>query len=243
MAGEKRLIVNADDFGLSTGVNRGIVECHARGIVTSTSLLVTGGAASEAALLSRKHPRLAVGLHWDVSGEDEREFDLDDAGAVREELRRQLAEFQRLLGRPPTHVDSHHHVHLDERVLPLLLELVQPLGIPVRGNGRIRCVGGFYAQWEWQVTNLVYVSVEFLQRLLRDEVSEGWTELSCHPGYVSTEVRTVYSEEREAEVRTLTDPRVRQTVDELGIRLVSFVDFRRSRFRYRCGTKTYGFPR
>jgi chitin disaccharide deacetylase len=72
------------------------------------------------------------------------------------------------------------------------------------------------------------VSVEFLQRLLRDEVGAGWTELSCHPGYVSSEVRTVYSEEREAEVRTLTDPRVRQTIGELGIRLVSFADLPRS---------------
>ncbi len=66
------LIFNADDFGASTGVNRGILECHTRGVVTSASLMVTGRAAREAVAMSRDHPGLSVGLHWDVWGEDER---------------------------------------------------------------------------------------------------------------------------------------------------------------------------
>ena len=72
----KFLIVNADDFGASAGVNRGIVECHTRGVVTSTSLMVAGRAVDEAVALSRAHPDLAVGLHFDVCGEDVDE-DLD----------------------------------------------------------------------------------------------------------------------------------------------------------------------
>lgn len=225
MPGEKRLIVNADDFGYSAGVNRGIVECHARGVVTSASLMVRGRAVREAVSLGREQPGLSIGLHWDVSGEEQRAFDLDDLAAVRDELQRQLEEFDRLLGRPPTHVDSHHHVHRSERLLPIVRELVEPLGVPLRGEGHMRYVGGFYAQWEWKVTNLHYVSVEFLQRLLHDEVGEGWTELSCHPGYVSPDDATVYAKEREVEIRTLTDPRVRQTIDELDIRLASFRDY------------------
>ena len=61
--------------------------------------------------------------------------------------------------------------------------------------------------------------------MLREEVPEGWTEFSCHPGYVSPGYSAVYLAEREAEVRTLTDPRIRGTMDELGIRLVSYADF------------------
>ncbi len=75
------------------------------------------------------------------------------------------------------------------------------------------------------MTNLEYVSVPFLQRLLRDEVGEGWTEFSCHPGYASSDYRAVYLREREEEVRTLTDPRVGQAIEALGIRLVSYADF------------------
>ena len=90
---EKNLIVNADDFGASTGVNRGILECHTRGVVTSASLMVTGRAVREAVSMSRDYPELAIGLHWDVWGEDEREFDIDDLHAVRDEFHRQLDEF------------------------------------------------------------------------------------------------------------------------------------------------------
>jgi predicted glycoside hydrolase/deacetylase ChbG (UPF0249 family) len=221
----KNLIFNADDFGASRGVNRGILDCHTLGVVTSTSLMVTGGAAAQAVAMSRDHPALAVGLHFDVCGEDEREFDTDDVGAVRDEFRRQLEEFYRLLGRPPTHVDSHRHVHREGHLMPVFRDLVAPLGVPLRDDGRVQFVGGFYAQWEWQVTNLEYVSVPFLQRMLREEVPEGWTEFSCHPGYRSPDYRSVYLDEREAEVRTLTDPRVRQTIADLGLRLVSYADY------------------
>jgi len=222
----KYLIVNADDFGASTGVNRGILECHTHGVVTSTSLMVTGRAVHEAVALGRDHPALAVGLHFDVCGEDEREFDTDDVTAVRDEFRRQLDEFHRLLGRLPTHVDSHRHVHRQEHLMPVFRELVAPLGVPLRADGRVKFVGGFYAQWEWQVTNLEYVSVPFLQRLLREEVVAAWTEFSCHPGYATPDYTPVYLVEREAELRTLTDPRIRQTIDELGLSLASYADYR-----------------
>jgi predicted glycoside hydrolase/deacetylase ChbG (UPF0249 family) len=221
----KHLIVNADDFGASAGVNRGILECHTGGVVTSTSLMVTGRAVHEAVALSRDHPALAVGLHFDVCGEDEREFDTYDLAAVRDEFRRQLDGFHHLMGRLPTHVDSHRHVHREEHLMPVFRELVAPLGVPLRDDGRVQFVGGFYAQWEWQVTNLEYVSVPFLQRMLREEVPAGWTELSCHPGYLSPDYTSVYLHEREAEVRTLTDPRVRQALAELGIRLASYADY------------------
>jgi predicted glycoside hydrolase/deacetylase ChbG (UPF0249 family) len=224
---EKYLVINADDFGASPGINRAIVDGHTRGVVTSTSLMVTGRAAPEAAALSRGHPALSVGLHWDVCGEDERSFDTHDLAAVREEFRRQLEAFHRLMGRPPTHVDSHRHVHREEHLRPVFRELVAPLGVPLRDDGRVAFVGGFYAQWEWQVTNLEYVSVPFLQKLLREEVGDGWTELSCHPGYGSPGYQSVYLAEREAEVATLTDPRIRQTIRELGIRLVSYAGYPR----------------
>jgi len=222
---DKYLIVNADDFGASTGVNHGIVHCHTRGIVRSTSLMVTGRGVHEAVALSRDYPTLSVGLHWDVWGEGERAFDLGNLPAVRAEFHRQIDEFYRLLGRLPTHIDSHRHAHRYEQVLPVFQELVEPLGVPLRGASAVRFIGGFYAQWEWMVTNLEYVSVPTLQRMLRDEVSEGWTEFSCHPGYVSPDFKSIYLQEREAEVCTLTDPRIRQTIEALGIRLVSYTDY------------------
>lgn len=221
----RHLIVNADDFGASRGVNRGIVECHRNGILTSTSLMVTGGAVEEAVALSSENPYLAVGLHWDVVGEDEQDFDLTDSRAVREEFDGQLERFLELLGRPPTHVDSHRHTHLEDPVRELFVELVEPLEVPLRGHGPIHFIGGFYAQWEWGVTELAHVSVEALQAILREEVGEGWTELSCHPGFLTPDYRPLYGAEREAEVRTLTDPRVGASIGALGIELESFASY------------------
>jgi predicted glycoside hydrolase/deacetylase ChbG (UPF0249 family) len=59
----KRLIVNADDFGLTQGVNRAVVICHERGIVSSTTLMATGACFDEAVLLAAALPRLSVGCH------------------------------------------------------------------------------------------------------------------------------------------------------------------------------------
>jgi len=218
------LIVNADDFGASRGVNEGITRCHKDGVVTSASLMVTGGNAAEAAILSRNLPDLSVGLHWDVWGEDEREFDLGDRTAVREEFQRQLDHFHALMGRMPTHVDSHRHAHRRAGLLPLFQEMVEPLGVPLRGDGRVNVVGGFYAQWEWGVRDLGKVSVGFFCRLLNEELRAGWNEISCHPGLPSPDLRSVYGAERAVEVATLTDPALPAAMRELGIQLRSYVD-------------------
>jgi chitin disaccharide deacetylase len=221
----RHLIVNADDFGASTGTNHAIVECHRRGVLTSASLMVTGAAVEQAVVYSRVNPQLAVGLHWDVIGEDERTFDLADEQAVRDEFYIQLERFHTLMGRPPTHIDSHRHVHLQDEVRELFAELATPLGVPVRGDGQVHVIGGFYAQWEWGVTELEHVSVAALHGILRGEVGEGWTEISCHPGYVTSDYRPMYRGEREAELRTLTDPRIRATIGALDIRLESYASY------------------
>lgn len=219
MTGPRRnLIVNADDFGAARGINHGIVQCHEHGVVTSTSLMVRGRAAAEACALAREHPALAVGLHWDLDNEPR--------GSVREELERQLEDFHRLMGRPPTHVDSHHHVHREPEVAAIARELVAPVGVSLREEGPVRFVGGFYGQWEWQVTDLEHVSPDFFAWILRNEVEEGWTEISCHPGFVTDDLASVYLAEREVEVATLTDPGVRKEIGALGIRLASYADLR-----------------
>ena len=225
MSDPRYLIVNADDFGASTGINRGIIDCHQRGIVTSTSFMTSGRARQEAVELSRLNPNLSIGLHFDVWGEDEREFDLNDTAAVRQEFHKQLEEFQQLFGRLPSHVDSHRHAHRRPGMMPLFQELVKPIGVPLRDNGQVTFVGGFYAQWELLVTDLEKVSVDFLLEMLRTEVMPGWTEFSCHAGYASPDFQSIYLAEREAEVATLIDPRISSAIQELGIILSNYDDY------------------
>ena len=65
----KVLVVNADDFGYSSGINRGIIQAHEKGIVTSTSVMVDGPAAEEARNLA-KYQKLSVGLHFNITDEN-----------------------------------------------------------------------------------------------------------------------------------------------------------------------------
>jgi chitin disaccharide deacetylase len=219
------LIVNADDLGLSNGVNRGIIEAHVRGIVTSASLLVNGAGAEAAARLAHEHPGLSVGFHADLSGP---RFDgaPDTLSAAGDELERQFETFQRLMGRLPTHIDSHHHVHLRHNLAHLFVELGERNGLPVRGLSPVTFIGAFYGQWPVGRSAVARVSPSALIALL-DGIGPGLYALGCHPGYAEANVEDIYGPEREIELRTLTDARVRAAVRRCRISLVNFHQYRR----------------
>jgi chitin disaccharide deacetylase len=211
------LIVNGDDLGASRGVNRGVLAAYRDGILTSASLMVDGPAAEEAAALARAAHGLSVGLH----------LVLDDAGtgaaAIAHEVRRQLDAFCRLLERPPTHLDTHHHRHRDAEVLGPVLEAATELGVALREHGPIRLVSRFYGRWDG-ASHPEQVSVESLLAILREDLIHGVSELACHPGYVDDDLRSSYRLERALELQTLCSPRVRATLDGWGVRLVNAVE-------------------
>lgn len=154
----KRLIVNADDFGYTPGVSRGILESHHAGIVTSTSVMVNGehaAAAIEQAL--EEAPELGMGLHIVVTsgkpvspatgipslitpeGAFYHQADffkrLDDIRAeeIEIEIRAQVARFREMAGRDPDHLDSHHHsTYASAHSLKAMLSVAEDLAIPIR---------------------------------------------------------------------------------------------------------------
>jgi predicted glycoside hydrolase/deacetylase ChbG (UPF0249 family) len=229
MAEKRFLIVNADDLGLSEGVNAGIAKAHEHGIVTSASLMVRQEAAGEAAAFSRRHPSLAIGLHVDIgqwdyqSGEWRVTYQRcspEDETAVEAECRGQVESFRELLGRDPTHLDSHQHTHMEEPVASVAEQLAAELGVPLRGHA-IRYEGGFYGQagrgehWPEGIT------VEHLIELIAT-LPDGWTELGCHPGIGVGGGESSYGPERERELDALCDPRVRIAVADAKVELRSF---------------------
>ena len=132
----KRVIVNADDFGLVDDVNLAILDAHLAGSVTSTTMLVNSEASEAAARMAADNPALGVGLHFNLTlgrpvseaGNVSTLVDADGQffprgklarrllrGAVRavdvaRELEAQLSRL-RALGVVPTHLDSHQHIH------------------------------------------------------------------------------------------------------------------------------------
>src|SRR3989442_8970957 len=222
----KYLIVNGDDFGATPGINRGIIEAHQQGILTSASLMVDAPSAEEAVALSRSAPALSVGLHVDLEALG---ASLASGSTARAEVRRQIQSFRQLLGRLPTHLDSHHDVHRRSDLLPEFAGLAEQFDLPLRGCSESRSFTRFYGQWGGE-THLEQVGVESLVRMLEEEIEEGaTTEMTCHPGYVEAGDTSSYSIEREAELRTLCAPRLRQALRRLSIELISFHDLARFR--------------
>jgi chitin disaccharide deacetylase len=151
----KQLIVNADDFGLTEDVNRGIIVAHRDGILTSTSLLANGSAFEQAVNSSRKLVQLSVGVHLNLSQGNpvspasripslvnkQGELHLSPLNLWTKLLRKQLsledihtecrAQILKVFeaGIAPRHLDGHLHVHLLPQLSPVLIRLAQELGI------------------------------------------------------------------------------------------------------------------
>jgi chitin disaccharide deacetylase len=150
-------IINGDDFGLSRNVNQAIIQAYKQGVLTSTSLMVTGEAAGEAIAIAKNHPNLAVGLHLVlVCGQSvlppsqiphlvdpQGNFGNDPTQAglryqfhpaareeLRHEIRAQLEKF-RESGLKLSHVDGHLHLHAHPVILRILVELAQEFDIQV----------------------------------------------------------------------------------------------------------------
>jgi chitin disaccharide deacetylase len=133
----RKLVVNADDFGFTRDVNRGIVEAHRNGILTSTTLMATGAAFDDAVGLARENPALDIGVHLVLVGEPPFPITMAQLtramllGRIRiyEELRAQV---RRVFdaGLEPTHLDTHKHTHLLPPVLDAVVRLSEEYKIP-----------------------------------------------------------------------------------------------------------------
>jgi predicted glycoside hydrolase/deacetylase ChbG (UPF0249 family) len=228
---ERVLIVNADDFGLSPGVNAGVARAHEQGILTSASLMVRFPAAAEAADYARRAPGLSLGLHvdlgeWVYSDGWETVYEvvsLDDPDAVVDEVGRQVESFRSLTGREPSHIDSHQHVHNWDPVVTSFRTLALALGVPLRHyTAGVTYCGDLYGQSTDGTPIPEAITVQALIEIV-EGLPPGITELACHPG-LGDDSGSIYDRERTQEVEVLCDPLVREVLDREGVALRSFTD-------------------
>jgi predicted glycoside hydrolase/deacetylase ChbG (UPF0249 family) len=230
----RRLIVNADDLGQCPGVNQGTFEAADAGIVTSASLMVRWPSAESAVACAQERPGLSLGLHVDLGewtvrdgtwSELYRVTDPADTDSVASELTGQIETFCRMVGRPPTHLDAHQHVHREEPLRNLMLAAAERLCIPVRGESTaVTYCGSFYGQFGSGHPYPEGITVDALLAIL-DALPVGTTELGCHPGTGALDdLDSMYANERRAELDALCDPRVPRALADLQIELCSFDD-------------------
>jgi chitin disaccharide deacetylase len=241
MAGDVTLIVNADDLGYDPAVTRGILRAMRDGVVSSTTLMVNTPYAEEAATAAADFP---VGLHLNLARHPPvwRQFPsaLLEAGELLEqrastlppevveaETAAQLQKAEQLLGRRPTHLDVHKHLHRHAQVLEGVLRAARHYGVPVRSiDAAMRAtlhhadvltndhfVGDAGASPYWTLERLVQ-KVALLQ--------PGVTELMCHPGLAPEQVKSAYASQREVELATLTHPHAREVLERAGAHLADW---------------------
>lgn len=250
---EYLLIVNADDFGLSKGQNYGIVEACRHGVVTSTTAMVNGEAIEHAAALSRDLPDLGVGMHfvltlgmpltampgltregvlgkWIWERAEEGTLPLEE---IARELDCQFNRFVDLFGREPTHIDSHHHVHMIPAIFPLVAEFARRKGVALRVDRQADMPGemgvdlppttdgfssAFYGD---EISEALFLSV--LDRSVQQ--GERSLEVMAHPAFIDNTIRkSAYCWPRLTEMEVLTSTSLKYAIAERGYRLGTFGD-------------------
>jgi predicted glycoside hydrolase/deacetylase ChbG (UPF0249 family) len=270
LSGRKQLVVNADDFGFTPGVNRGIVDAHRRGILTATTLMANGAAFDDAVRLARETPTLDIGCHLVLVGGERSPltgaaYPLTVAKLLAALARREIRPYEELAaqvrvilaaGIRPTHLDTHKHTHLAPPVLDAVARVSQefcirwvrrPFDFPMNAappaippitrmvnaamgllRPRVERVlashgcrmtdhfAGFQITGHFRTAELV--------RLL-DALPDGTTELMCHPGYCTDELRgarTRLKESRERELEALMAGETRLATERNGVELVGY---------------------
>jgi predicted glycoside hydrolase/deacetylase ChbG (UPF0249 family) len=246
----RRLIVNADDFGLTRGVSRGILRAHRGGLVTSATVLATLPRDPELDAAAASCPGLGLGLHvnltWgrpvsapetvpslvDAEGRFGRDLavlrDRARHDDVRRESEAQIEAFRRRFERMPTHLDSHHHVHRLPGVMDAVVDVALGARLPLRSQDPgfregLRRRG--IATTDHFVGDAQVEPHWTIERLL-DQLASlpmGLTELMCHPGLFDDDLAySRYGRQRETELAALCAPEARATADRLDIRLCHF---------------------
>ncbi|MBP1038637.1 MULTISPECIES: chitin disaccharide deacetylase [Serratia] len=238
----KILIVNADDFGMSKGQNYGIIESYNNGIVTSTTAMVTSPYVTHAAKLSQKHPGLGVGLHFTLTygrpltamkklvnekGElgkwlwEYAQKGMVEPAEITAELNAQFERFIDIFGRTPTHLDSHHFVHMLPQIYPLVEHFANKKSLPLRIDRReikkhdiqfnnFRSTDYFDSSFYGDT-----ISETLILQLLDDADKRGdkSLEIMCHPAFLDdTILKSSYSYPRVKEIEILTSQNLKREI-------------------------------
>lgn len=222
-----KVIINADDFGLTEGVNKGIIEAHKNGIVTRTTLMMNGLAVQNAINLAKDHPNLLIGIHLVLSFGKPLSLDgieqlIDNDGyfkyksipqslsneeilQIEHEWRKQIETFLSY-GIELDHIDSHHHVHGWPELKSIVLKLGKEYNVPIRYTDSLKEAS------EHLLTD--YLWDEFYQdgvdHLLFNKLKDlpySSIEVMVHPAYIDEDLIAIssYTDDREKERKILSE--------------------------------------
>ncbi len=240
----KKLIVNADDFGRTHGINLGVLECFKNGIVTSATVMINMPFAKEAVQIAADN-KIPLGLHLNITGGETYftgpTYLFGDKGKVKEayknngslsaqdmdlivkEYEAQIAEFFGLANKMPTHLDHHHNVQKIDGYNIKYFDFIKRVQLPTRTRFKNigiknpdKIIDNFFTDGELTKSHLLK---------LITTVIDGTSELITHPSLITGESLDSYTEiPRFKQTQLLTDPEIKEVIKEKNIKLISYTD-------------------
>ncbi|WOO87580.1 ChbG/HpnK family deacetylase [Mollicutes bacterium LVI A0039] len=237
-----KIILNVDDFGLTKGVNEAVLELHKQGVVNSTTALVNSPYFKQGVEAANDSPNLAIGIHLtidlftaelyhpslctvEMQFHTAKTHDLKrslDSNVVYNEWKAQIEKFIKITGRKPSHIDSHHHVHIfnfDANIA--VRKLAEEYNLPVREfetkTYRSKCNGDFYGD---------KLSLEQLQASIEALIETGadYQDVMMHPAFIDEELLNIssYNNQRKLEFDILSSRDFKQYIVENNILISSY---------------------
>jgi predicted glycoside hydrolase/deacetylase ChbG (UPF0249 family) len=240
----KKIIINADDYGLTIGCSLGIIKAMKDGLVTGTTVMINMPHAQESIILAKENNIYSMGLHLNLTygkpmsdtnkvlslvddkGNFKKFNDIISSGDIEEikhELNMQVQAFMKT-GMKLTHIDSHHHIHMTEKLQKLCVNIARVLDVPIRKINKP------IEEYNVVTTDVFYsdfykdsVSVDLIKNLIT-KAPDGVTEIMTHPGYVDDVLinTSTYNTHRKIELDVLTNDELIQWVKNSQIKLISF---------------------
>jgi chitin disaccharide deacetylase len=241
---KRHLIVNADDCNLTPGVTQAILDCHDKGILTSTTFMINLPLEPSTVKSLQRRKNLGVGIHLNVTlgkpvsnpaeirsllsgGTFRKVHDqttkLPKAVELAREYQSQINRFKKAFGYLPTHLDTHHQVHDHPFFLEVLTKVASKNKLPLR---RSRLTREAKRTTDFIFGNLTvegYWRKEALETIL-ENLPNGTSEMMCHPGKNDAALKAIssFTSGREAEYKLFSSPAVKAFTVRQGITLTHF---------------------
>lgn len=247
----KILIVNADDGNLTPGVTQAILDCHDRGILSSTTWMINLPHSASRVKEVKSRANLGIGIHLNLTlGEpvsDRTEIPtlltgegrfrkvgpqlekLPLAAETRLEYCAQIEQFYRFFGRLPTHLDTHHQVHNHPFYLTILAEIANRYKLPLRRSKLLAELTSYdfhflTADYLWgDLDPDGYWRRPKLESVL-SHLPKGINEVMCHPGHNDQDLQALssFTTGRDEEMKLFSDPALRVLLEKQSIQLSHF---------------------
>ena len=245
-----KLIINADDFGRTRGINYGIEEEMKNGVLSSTTIMMNMPYAEHAVNLAKKEGITSIGVHLtfiekslslgktlvDEQGIFKKYPELmaeADVEEIKTEMRTQIDKLINM-GINPTHLDGHHHVHLYSlKMTEAVFSVAKEYNLPVRvgKSGRTTRAGEEIVIPEWLKTIDFFedsyygdkTGADDFKMCIKNAVMYDVVELMCHPAFLCTDtLKSSYSYPRLTELDVITSNEIKEFIKSNGIEIVDY---------------------